>query len=135
MSYTPDRPSCFFYAHNDTKQTRTVGQLFALSDFVNVAEGSLTGQIDLRNREAYLYGEIQTDVTATDNNYDIDILNNSLLPCDGFQCKNTNPVGAMDDGTHGLVINNVSAIRFANRYSAGAESSDAYQTRLFGVYL
>ena len=130
MSYFSTPP--FFYAFNSSAQTVSVGNYFALSNYENVEAGA-AGRVDVPFK-AYVYGEIQTTVTASNNNYAVSMGNNALLTCKGYQCRNNNTVGAMDDGAYGFIEGAETGVLFANRYLAGSETSDANQTRVYGVF-
>ena len=122
----------FFYAFNNSAQTVSQGQYFTVSNYENVGAGT-SGRVDLPHK-AFVYGEIQTTVSAANNNYDVRITNNTLLTCKGFQCRNNTRVGAMDDGAYALVNAVQTGIIFNQRYGSGSETSDANQTRIYGVY-
>lgn len=128
----------FFYAYNNTAQTLTKGDYFALSNYENVHPTGSTGRVALETaltsgQKAYVYGEIQTNVTTGNNNYDVRIPTNTLLLSEGFQCRNNNTVGGMDDGVYALASGEAGII-YQNNYNPYTEKSDADQTRLYGVY-
>jgi hypothetical protein len=128
----------FFYAFNNTAQTLLQGNYFALSNYENVQPTGLTGRVALETPsgatlKAYVYGEIQTNITTGSNNYDVRIPANTLLLSEGFQCRNNNTVGGMDDGVYALASGEA-GILLQDTYTPTTEKTDANQTRLYGVY-
>lgn len=121
--------SACFHGYHSTQQTISVGQLFALDTLKQCHRESTT---EVMASRAFYYGEVQADVPATSNQYEIEIATNTLSLCQGFQTHNLGEIGLMDDGVYG-VSDDSGGIKFATRYQTGAESSDANQTRLFGL--
>lgn len=124
----------FFYAYSNVLQTASVGQYFGLTHYSNVGAGTTAGTIDIPIK-GYVYGELQTNVASSNNNYDVKMPNNTLSLCEGFQCRNNNTVGGMDDGAYGQIESAETGVYFQQRFSTGSERSDADQTRIYGVYL
>lgn len=123
----------FFYGFNSTAQTVSKGSSFALDTYKHCSAGPSTGEINVQHK-AYLYGEIQTDVSVNNNNYDIVITNNNLLLHEGYQTRNNSTIGAMDDGVYAQV-STAASMQIANYYAYSSDKSDAYQARLYGVNL
>lgn len=121
--------SACFHGYHSAQQTIAVGDLFELDTLKQCHRKSAA---EVRAFRAYYYGEVQTDVPVTNNNYEIEIQTNTLSLCQGFQCPNLGDTGRQDDGVYG-VSDSSGGIKFATRYATGAERSDANQTRLFGI--
>lgn len=123
----------FFYGFNSTAQTVSKGNSFALDSYKHCSAGANTGEINVQHK-AYLYGELQTDISVNNNNYDIVITNNDLLLCEGFQTRNNGTIGGMDDAVYAQV-STAASIRLADYRIYTSDKSDADQTRLYGVNL
>ena len=124
--------SPFFHAYHSATQDVASDLLFEIDTIVNCDRADAY-QVSVN--KAYYYGEIQTDVAAANNNYEIELATNVLSQCQGFQCKNINTVGAMDDGVYGVSLGSA-GILYHERYPAtytNPERSDAQQTRLYGI--
>ena len=124
--------SPFFHAYHTATQDVTRGNVFEIDTVVN-CDRSDAYRVSVK--KAFYYGEIQTDVAAANNNYEIELDANVLSLCQGFQCSNLNTVGTMDDGVYGVSLS-TAGILYHLRYTViqtNPERSDAHQTRLYGI--
>jgi hypothetical protein len=136
MTYIPGYIGPFFYGYNPSSVSGLgVGATIPVTTARNV--GVSSGSLNLSTGGAYVVGETRTsgDGTTLQNLVDIKINQNTGELSEGYQVRN-NAAGTMlmDDAAYGTVTTGSCTLVVAQANSSDLDSN-AYETRILGVYI
>lgn len=131
MSYRSLSP--FFHVYNTTQQVVAVYNYYSYDRASHVRKDPSISTGKFVSVNAFTYGEIQADITA-DSRYTIQLDSQLSLNHEGYQIRNVNDVGAMDDGAYGWGVG-AQGMSLSDYYPLGSstQTSDANQMRIWGV--
>lgn len=129
MSYRSLSP--FFHVYNTAQQTVGLNVYYAYDQTSHVRKNPILSTTKFNSINAFTYGEIQAILTQ-DGRYTIQLDSQLSLNHEGYQVKNVGNVGAMDDGAYGWGTG-TQGLKLSARFSGSAQTSDANQTRIWGV--
>lgn len=129
MSYRSLSP--FFHVYNTTQQSIALNQYYAYDRASHVRKNPILNTTKFNSVNAFTYGEIQANTTQ-DTRYTIQLDSQLSLNHEGYQVSNVGNVGAMDDGAYGWGVG-TQGMKLSDRLSGSTQTSDANQTRIWGV--
>lgn len=136
MSYNLGNRSVLFRAHNTNRQTAVpVGSDYTVDNFFECIPSTAGAGVHI-SRRAYVYGDIRTaGYSSEQQNGDVSIRNATSMLSEGWQLRtNASGTTCADDAIYG-VVESRAVLYNKNSYSSQTITSDAEETRLFGVKL
>lgn len=129
MSYRSLSP--FFHVYNTTQQSRFKNEYYLYDRTSHVRKNPILNTTKFNSVNAFTYGEIQANTTQ-DTRYTIELDSQLSLNHEGYQVSNVSNVGAMDDAAYGWGVG-AQGMKLSDASSGSAQTSDANQTRIWGV--
>lgn len=136
MSYNLGNHGVLFRAHNTNRQVAVaVGSDYIVDNFFECVPSPTGAGIHISHR-AYIYGDLRTaGYSSEQQNGDASMRNATSMLSEGYQLRtNASGTTCADDAIYS-VVEDRAVLYNKNSYGGQTITSDAEETRLFGVRL